>query len=40
MFSKDKDATEQRNPGAPSVLSEGMQVTGDIMSDGEVQSLQ
>lgn len=37
MFSKDKDATEQRNPGAPSVLSEGMQVTGDIMSDGEVQ---
>lgn len=37
MFSKDKDGTEKRAPGAPSVLSAGMQVTGDIVSDGEVQ---
>jgi cytoskeletal protein CcmA (bactofilin family) len=37
MFSKDKDPTEKRAPGAPSILSAGMQVTGDIVSDGEVQ---
>lgn len=37
MFSKDKDPSEKRAPGAPSILSEGMQVTGDIVSDGEVQ---
>lgn len=37
MFSKDKDGTEKRAPGAPSILSAGMQVTGDIVSDGEVQ---
>ena len=29
--------TERRAPGAPSILSAGMQVTGDIESDGEVQ---
>lgn len=29
--------TERRSPGAPSILSTGMQVTGDIESDGEVQ---
>ncbi len=37
MFSKDKEATERRSSGAPSILSAGMQVTGDIVSDGEVQ---
>ena len=37
MFSKDKGGTEKRAPGAPSILSTGMQVTGDIVSDGEVQ---
>ena len=37
MFSRDKDGEERRAPGAPSLLSAGMQVTGDIVSDGEVQ---
>lgn len=37
MFSKDKEATERRSSGAPSILSACMQVTGDIVSDGEVQ---
>jgi cytoskeletal protein CcmA (bactofilin family) len=37
MFSKNKDGTEKRASGAPSILSAGMQVTGDIVSDGEVQ---
>ena len=37
MFSKDKDDEERGAPGAPSLLSAGMQVTGDIVSDGEVQ---
>tara|TARA_R110000868_G_scaffold29889_6_gene111003 strand:+ start:18305 stop:18718 length:414 start_codon:yes stop_codon:yes gene_type:complete len=37
MFSKDKDSGDKRTPGAPSILSAGMQVTGDIVSDGEVQ---
>ena len=37
MFSKDKDGEERLNSGAPSLLSAGMQVTGDIASDGEVQ---
>ncbi|MDE0795018.1 MAG: polymer-forming cytoskeletal protein [Alphaproteobacteria bacterium] len=37
MFSKDKAVTECRSSGAPSILSAGMQVTGDIVSDGEVQ---
>ncbi len=37
MFSKDKDKGDKRAPGAPSILSTGMQVTGDIVSDGEVQ---
>ena len=37
MFSKDKTVTERRSSGAPSILSAGMQVTGDIVSDGEVQ---
>lgn len=37
MFSKDKDDTERRPSGAPSILSGGMQITGDIVSDGEVQ---
>ena len=37
MFSKDKEGGERRAQGAPSLLSEGMQVTGDIVSDGEVQ---
>lgn len=37
MFSKDKDTTERRPSGTPSILSAGMQVTGDIASDGEVQ---
>ena len=37
MFSKDKEATERRSSGAPSILSAGMQVTGRIVSDGVVQ---
>ena len=37
MFSKDKEGGERRAPGAPSLLSAGMQVTGDIVSDGEFQ---
>ena len=37
MFTKDKESVEKRSPGAPSILSAGMQVTGDINSDGEVQ---
>lgn len=37
MFSKDKDVSERRPSGAPSILSGGMEVTGDIVSDGEVQ---
>lgn len=37
MFSKDKEVPERRSSGAPSILSAGMQVTGDIVSDGEVQ---
>lgn len=37
MFSKDKDTTDRRPSGAPSILSSGMEVTGDIVSDGEVQ---
>ena len=37
MFSEDKEGGERRAPGAPSLLSAGMQVTGDIVSDGEVQ---
>jgi cytoskeletal protein CcmA (bactofilin family) len=37
MFSKDKDGEERRTPGAPSILSAGMEVAGDIASDGEVQ---
>lgn len=37
MFSKDKDGTERRAIGAPSILSADMQITGDIVSDGEVQ---
>ena len=37
MFSKDKDGEERLTSSAPSLLSAGMQVTGDIASDGEVQ---
>ena len=37
MFSKDKDVSGRRAPGALSILSAGMQVTGNIVSDGEVQ---
>ena len=37
MFSKDKEPGERRSNGTPSILSNGMQVTGDIDSDGEVQ---
>jgi cytoskeletal protein CcmA (bactofilin family) len=37
MFSKDKEPGERRSSGTPSILSNGMQVTGDIDSDGEVQ---
>lgn len=37
MFSKDKENGERRTSGAPSILSEAMQVTGDIVCDGEVQ---
>ena len=37
MFSKDKDVSGRRAPGALSILSAGMQVTGNIASDGEVQ---
>ena len=39
MFSKDKEATERRSSGAPSILSAGMQVTGDIVSDGETSKI-
>ena len=37
MFSKDNDGEGWRVAGAPSLLSNGMLVTGDIASDGEVQ---
>jgi cytoskeletal protein CcmA (bactofilin family) len=37
MFSKDRDTSDRRAAGVPSILSNGMQVTGDIASDGEVQ---
>lgn len=37
MFSKDRESIERRSIGAPSILSADMQVTGDIVSDGEVQ---
>lgn len=37
MFSKDKDGPERRASAVPSILSNGMQITGDIVSDGEVQ---
>lgn len=37
MFSKDKDTAEKRAASAPSILSDGMHVTGDIESDGEIQ---
>ena len=38
MFLKDsKSSTDRRSSGVPSIVSNGMQVTGDIASDGEVQ---
>ena len=37
MFSKDNDGEGRRAPGAPSLLSAGVLVTGDIASAGEVQ---
>lgn len=38
MFSKDsKSGADRRSSGVPSIVSTGMQVTGDIASDGEVQ---
>ena len=37
MFSKDKEPGKRRSTGPLSILSNGMQVTGDIDFDGEVQ---
>ena len=37
MFSNEKDSGKKRGTSAPCMLSDGMQVTGDVVCDGEVQ---
>ena len=37
MFSNEKDNVKKRGTSAPCMFSDGMQVTGDVVCDGEVQ---